>query len=742
MGAEEDLVKKYKDSINKQHGGEDTQNDQVIRSSEFSTFKEYMKKNSQSLYEKACKFCEILNFPPPKDKIIEIEKNAAYCRLNVTPKGVMGFAVLCPMVVWLLGCIFTYILWESYFYLFVFTLLGLIMIFPLMNVTQVMAKQRRLKGSNQMILATFYIVTYMRHTSNLELAINFAAEHLGQPLATDFNSIIWDVESGKYPSLKEALDIYLEDWKKDALEFVESTHMIESSLYEVEDIKRVQLLDKALNVMLEETYEKMIHYAHSLQSPITMLHMMGVILPILGLVMLPLLASFMEGVQWYHIMAIYNFAFPGMVFYLGWKILSERPSGGGSSDDAIANSPELKKFQKLVFKIGNKEVEMSPFLVCLVIFIVLFVIGLIPVIVHTVTATDTTQDFDVGFLCNKQTMMYLPESQTPATPGDWDKCKFIFLQYRMSKSENTDYRNFGKLVGPFGILSSIISLAFPLAFALSFGLYFRIKTSKVIEIRNRSRKLEAEFSQGLFQLGNRLGDGIPVELAFGKIADIMEGTTTGDFFRLVSNNIMQLGMGVYDAIFDPERGALVYYPSNVIESSMKVLVESSKKGPDIAANAVTNVSQYIKEMHRVEERLRDLMAETTSSMKSQVSFMTPAITGIVIGITSMITTIMGNLTSSMNNMGGKAGGAGIANILGGDGIPTYFFQMVVGVYVVEVTYILTILSNGITNGSDTIQEQYDASKNLIRSTILYSLICIIIMILFNIIASSITQGIQ
>jgi len=34
----------------------------------------------------------------------------------------------------------------------------------------------------------------------------------------------------------------------------------------------------------------------------------------------------------------------------------------------------------------------------------------------------------------------------------------------------------------------------------------------------------------MFQLGNRLGDGIPAEIAFAKVAETMKGTTSGDFF--------------------------------------------------------------------------------------------------------------------------------------------------------------------------------------------------------------------
>ena len=59
------------------------------------------------------------------------------------------------------------------------------------------------------------------------------------------------------------------------------------------------------------------------------------------------------------------------------------------------------------------------------------------------------------------------------------------------------------------------------------------------------------------------------------------------------------------------------------------------------------MSRYIKEIHRVEERPQDLMADIISSMKSQIKFLTPAIAGIVIGITSMISTILTKLSAQL-----------------------------------------------------------------------------------------------
>ena len=45
---------------------------------------------------------------------------------------------------------------------------------PLQRLPYYLANSWRMKASNQMVLCTFYLVTYMRHTSNLELAVDFA----------------------------------------------------------------------------------------------------------------------------------------------------------------------------------------------------------------------------------------------------------------------------------------------------------------------------------------------------------------------------------------------------------------------------------------------------------------------------------------------------------------------------------------------------------------------------------------
>jgi len=729
----EQLMQKYKDKIETELKIPVQPSPRVIYSQEYRQFKEENLPKHLTIYENFCNMSEkIIKIAPDKKKEADLWEAISITHLQITPAGAVSFGVLGPLLFAVIGGILSYTLLHSMFWVIFFLITAAVLINPAMNLPLFFADQWRLKGSNQMVLSIFYVVTYMRHTSNLELAIEFASDHLSPPLSLDLKKVLWDIETEKYESVKESLDHYLESWRRYNIEYIEAFHLIESSLYEPSEDRRVSLLDRSLDVILTETYEKMLHYAHDLKGPINMLNMLGIILPILGLVILPLVVSFMPEVQPSHLFALYNVVLPVGVFFLGKTILSKRPTGYGDTDIAEIN-PELKKYKNLLIHIGKQEIRIPPLFICSIVFVLLLAIGLSPIILNTI-------DCNYDYILTQRLEVQRIVSDTPECDGvTSEDAWFYFLEYRESSASTGP--SAGKILGPFGLGSSILSIFIPLSFGLSIGLYYRLRSRNVMGIRQKAKQLEAEFASALFQLGNRIGDGIPAELAFDKVAEVMRDTVSGNFFRLVAVNIRKLGMGVQQAIFSPHTGALLTYPSVVIQSSMKVLVQSIKKGPVVAAQALMNISRYIKEIHKVDERLKDLLADVISSMKSQISFLTPVIAAIVIGITSMITTILSKLAVSLQKA--QAAGAEQAqNIpqIFGDGIPTLYFQIIVGIYVVQITYILTVLANGIENGADKLNEHYQLGQALVKSTLLYVVVSLVIMLLFNIIAARIITG--
>jgi hypothetical protein len=701
----DDILNKYKAKLDKDSGGNaiEEYNPSADFSKEYGTFRKEALGKERSTYEKLCNFSEgILKAKPSEKDREKIEQSIDMAHLDITPVGAASFAMLTASLLVIISLIvggISYFITGEYNVFFgslVAILLAVLIINPLTRYPSRIATKWRLSASNQMVLCILYIVIYMRHTSNLENAIKFAADHVADPLSLDLRKVFWDVETGKYSTLKESLDGYLSKWRKHNLEFVNSFHLIESSLYEPSDDRRTELLDKSLKVILDGTYEKMLHYAQDLRNPITMLHMLGVILPILGLVIFPLIGAFVKGIQWYHLFAMYNVMLPLIVYNVGVNILSKRP---GSYGETRVKVPKKKGLASVL----------------IALFIILFIVGISPFIIN---AIDPSLDYT-----------FWQDSQ--GNGGE------KFLDFDCSGSS---------CIGPFGLGALLLGLAIPLGFALSIGIYYKSKTKKAMLIRNETKKLEKEFATALFQLGTRIGDGIPSELAFKDVAKTMSGTPAGKFFAKVNLNLTKGGMSLRNAIFDPDNGAILEYPSPLVQSSMEVLLESARKGPQVVARSLTSISSYVNNIHRVDERLKDLLSEIISSMKSQINFMAPVISGIVVGISSMIVGVISKLTGLLTNMqsGDISGGINVSALADlfnkADAIPGYWFQIVVGIYVVQIIYILSVLANGIEFGVDKLNEKNSVGKNVLRGTMIYLFVALICILLFGKIASAVLSG--
>lgn len=690
-------------------------------SRDYFKFKKQATFVTNTYYERLARLAtQLITFSPKKEETKQkLQEAIEVTHLNITPTMAYTLGILSMVFFIALGflTIFIPFLFAGTFVFpnlepfsitisqvslaLILILAGVLLLKPISNYPLHLAARHRLRASNQMVLCILYIVIYMRHTPNLEHAIRFAGEHIGNPLALDLRKVYWNVETGRFPNITISLDHYLKQWRDHNLEFVESFNLIKSSLFESSKKRRVELLEKALDVILEGTYQRMLHYAQESKSPITTMHMIGVILPILGLIILPLVGTFL-GVKWFHLALLYNLILPVVVYFWGYSILAKRPIGYSQSNIYEENVA----YQRLrLLKIGEKYINPLNITIVLVLFIILF--ATLPFIFHAFNPLADIQIFEgVTFF---------------------------------------DYRTIDEIqYGPFGLGMTIFSLLIPLLLALAVGFYFKVRSNKLIKIRERTKKLETEFKGALFQLGNRIGAGLPVELAFGNVAQTLRDTPTGNFFAKVDSNIRRMGMSVQEAIFNKKVGAMLYYPSSLIESSMKVLVESARKGPKIVSAALITISEYLQRINTVSERLKDLLSEVTSSMKAQISFLTPLIAGIVVGIGTMITTIISTLASQVENFSSFGGSSasplpipveGILDFLPLDKvISPFFFQLVVGIYVIEVVYVLTVLGNGIENGVDKLNEENQLGKNLYTSAIFYFVVALITIIIFNLLA--------
>jgi hypothetical protein len=157
-----------------------------------------------------------------------------------------------------------------------------------------------------------------------------------------------------------------------------------------------------------------------------------------------------------------------------------------------------------------------------------------------------------------------------------------------------------------------------------------------------------------------------------------------------------------------------------------------------------SISEYVKNIKKVDARLNDLLADIISDMKSNMTFLAPLLSGIIVGLSGMITLILGNLENLMGSLGSggelTSGFGNLSDIMSmfqlETMIPTYWIQVVVGIYLIQVVFILTSTLVTIKAGKDDLMQTVEVGNNLKKTIFLY-----VIVSLISIVALTLVGGI-
>jgi len=653
----------------------------AVSSREFKQFKteEEDLKRIKTLFERSCKKAgSLVKIKADQKNTLEIEEDLEYLWLNVTPDETasLGFLLMIGFFVITAILVVTQILCLP-LALF-FAGLGLAAMVMVPKYPSQLAARKRMRSIGEMPMVLLYLVMYLRNTPVVEGAVRFAAIHLEGPIAMDFRKLMWDVETRKYINIEEALMRYTHLWMKWNKEFAESLRLVQSSSNEGDAVRRTAMLDQAVDMMLSGTAERMKHYAQGLRMPVTIIHTMGIILPVMGLVMFPMIVMFMSDmVSSSSLFFAYDVMLFITVYFFANQIMAGRPDTYSSVGEDF-ETPDIAPPGYYRLAIGKTKVD-------------------VPVLLPSLA---------IGGIVASPGLLYL---LNPAPP---DQFKFTYL---------------------------LLTLSIVWGVTLSVYIYGKYTTMQKMGLRKDIVALENEFAEVLFQLGNRLMSGIPIEVALARSKEGIKGDKTTEFIERIERNMTNLGFTFSKALFDPEYGALKYYPSPLIHSTMKVLVESSKKGTRLVASSMLAISKYLKNMHKIEEDINDMLGETASSMQFQGLFLAPAISGVVVGLGTMIMQIMIGVHSKITDVSSTdipGMGADLGLLSGGGFLaipstPPEIFQLIVGLYMLEAGFILSVTSTQISHGNDKLLKYSALGNAVLIATIIYSLAVLISSSMFT-----------
>ncbi|MEE9406021.1 MAG: hypothetical protein V3V26_01290 [Candidatus Aenigmarchaeota archaeon] len=639
----------------------------TITSREYRTFME-KEKRPLNWYEKLCQTSsKVMKLTPPADAKKQLEQAIAFAELKITPEGVMGMFINSAMLFVLLGIVLIIGLGIPVMGGVMIMAIGALAGYYLFKYPVNLIKELRIKASSQVVLAVLYMVVSMRMSPNLERAFRFAAVNVTGALAWDMRRLLWDIQMRKYAGAWEAMDAYITKWKPENEEFSEAMRLIRDSTTQVPE-RSAKILDEALDIVLEGTKTRMKHYAQELKMPVMVIHMMGIIMPVLGTIMAPLAAVFMADIARpeYFVLG-YNIAIPAMITWFIITTLRKRPVT--FSAIGLEKHPDIPR--KGHFFMGKKQVPVLP------ISLLILAVFLIPSIMFFVSNPD------------------------------------ILV---------------GGMAQELGIVPLVMSSMVILGIGFSMASYFYLANFQKLRVSNAITKTESEFELALFQLGNRIAGGMPTEVAIESSIDDLKDLEIAGLFKRTLNNIRSLGFTFEQALFDEQYGSLLFYPSKLIRNVMTTIVDTAKRGVLFASESMLRISKYLKNIRETQEYMQDLLEETSSSMKFQAYMLTPLILGLIVSMADVITLVLSQLGTYLEGMGtGDALGVGnfaMSFGFGESSLSPSIFQLIIGFYLLEIIIILAMFLTKVSHGDNKAQQWYTASKMLVVGLIFYIMIAV------------------
>jgi len=675
-----------------------------LSSKEYRRFliEEFLAQKRESLYEKACNFAEkIFRIRMDPDAERNFQEAIKFCYLDIGPSGPVSLVsllllVLSPILVLLtiLG-IFKI---ETLVVSFIFLLLSCFYLYkyPFFRVRMI-----RAKASTEIVLTVLYMAVSLREIPNLENAVMFAAANLTGPLSRDLKRVLWKLETQQFTSVEPALDEFTDKWGKENEEFVNAIKLLKSSVQQPTD-RALKLIDESIQVVLIGTTDRMNHYAQDLRMPVMVIYSLGIILPVITLILFPIMMIFLQQYMNISFLIIgYDILLPISLFWFINNNLKAKPPA--------VSQPDVSE------DLDQITIGSSSYSVLIVAIPILLILGSL--------AAYMMLQYRIPFsMCSKW------QACNPKTTFD-EACKpaNLKLDFNGCKAAMTDI-----------FTPTVASSLMIWAVSLSIGASCLMMTRGRMGLRARIKKLESEFTEALFQLGHQIMSGHGVEHALNESKKNLKGLEMANFYDKILNNIKIMGATLENAIFNKEYGAVWEYPSEIIRSIMKIIVEASRKSLISASTSMLTISKYLKGMRDIEEKIRDILSETITSMKFLSMILSPLVAGITVAMAVVIINIMTNLSLQMTQITGT--GIEIptsATFLVGlwkgssSSIGVDMFQLVLGIYVIETTILLAMFVNGLENGEDRMSELDLMGKMLILSTAIYTVTLLIIYSVFG-----------
>jgi Flp pilus assembly protein TadB len=283
----------------------------------------------------------------------------------------------------------------------------------------------------------------------------------------------------------------------------------------------------------------------------------------------------------------------------------------------------------------------------------------------------------------------------------------------------------------FDVLGVLLSEFFVLLMGLSISLMAFTYYSHYKDLYKSLEKIEMDLPPFLLSLSSALNEGYPLEKAMIHVYSKYKGGPIGDFISKIYQNL-RMGLSFYDSIFDIRYGALSKIPSSKLRSTMELLYEASSQSPTEASVITGIIAKYFLLISKVKERIKDLVAEDLSQLRSLLRILAPVILGIVSAVGVMVIEILHRLSFQFSQ---------VSNLTSPDSnvyqyinsLPNIIFNIfnlnslispssmiiIIGIFNAAIAFVIIYAINSIENSGDKLGFYYYLYKYYIINILMF-----------------------
>ncbi len=588
------------------------------------------------------------------DKIVNqtaLKRELFFSGLDVTPNEVYATALISTILVAVaLLVVLAVVVVLSDFIIGIFSVILAVSVISvpfllyiyLYNYPFWLSNRLRIQALGRAPETVYYMVMSMRLNPSLDIAVRYASENVDEPLAGSLKKVLWDVHTKVRSSIEDAFMAFADEWGHWNEDFKRAMYSIRMAPMERTEEGLSKSLEKGLETILSSTRQKIEEFATAMQSPTTVLFAFGILLPMIIGAMLPLI--FLANIG--------SFGSPTTLAAAG-------------NQGAVSTQQQIPGYEILAVNFG----------------FVLLIGALFPL---------------MAYVYSSQVLSKRPGTIKPPQPKEIQESSSSSFVLGVSLLVGVGV---GAGAYPFyaGWLGAVFVPLFVLPIVAGIGcglsVYYFLGSRDSYTAMRSLQRLENEIPDALFQVGNRITEGMSLERALERTADSMSGTEVAVFFKRIIHAMRVTGLPPEQAIFGGPKGPglIELYPSRLIRVSLKALLDAYSKGPEAVGRTVVPMADYLNQIRQVDRTLANALKPTTAMMKATAFALSP----MILGMTGALYLLLSNTI---------AGGSLSVSI------PVFF--TVLGVFLIEMVAVIAYFTIGVESGGDAISLRMMVGKYL------------------------------